>query len=130
MLWAVASATYLGAAVELVISAHWAEWQQWVAFVAVGLGLAVVAWAWRTPSARSLAAVRAVSAAVAVVAVVGVVLHLKGNYGFSAEVSPDDTTWERMIDTFTGGNPAFAPGMVAVGAVLAYAATWRHAARS
>ena len=128
ILWAVALAVYLGAAVELALVEHWAEWQQWIALVVVGVAGAVTAVGWRSPSPGTLRAVRAVSAVVLVVSVVGVGFHLWGNFEFSREVAPGETAVERLWDTVSGGNPAFAPGMLAVAAVLALAAVWRHPA--
>ncbi len=128
VLWAVAVATYLGAAVELVLVEHWAEWQQWISLVAVAVALAATASGWRAPSAGTLRAARVVSLAVLAVSVVGVGFHLWGNFEFSHEVSPGDSASERAWDTLSGGNPAFAPGMLAIAAALALAAAWRHPA--
>ena len=128
VLWAVALAVYAGAAVELALAEHWAEWRQWIAFVAVGAAGASVVAAWRAPSPATLGVARGLSAGVLVVSVLGVGLHLWGNYGFSLEVAPGDDAWERTWDTLKGGNPAFAPGMLAVAAVLGLAAAWRHPA--
>ena len=127
-LWAVSAAVYVGAAVELGISEHVEGWRQWIALVAVAAGLGVGAWGWRRPSGRALGWVRGVSWSVAAVSALGVGFHLWGNYQFSREVAPLDTAWARAWDTLAGGNPAFAPGMLAVAAVLALAATWGHPA--
>ena len=128
VLWAVAVATYLGAAVELVLVEHWAEWQQWIALVAVAVALAATAGGWRAPSAGTLRAVRVASGAVLALSLLGVGFHLWGNLAFSREVAPGDSLWERAADTLTGGNPAFAPGMLAVAAALALGATVGHPA--
>ena len=128
VLWGVSLATYLGAAVELALVEHWAEWQQWMALLTVAVALATTASAWRAPSGRTLRAVRVVSVAVLAVSVVGVGLHLWGNLEFSREVSPGDGLWGRVWGTLSGGNPAFAPGVLAVAAVPALAAAWRHPA--
>ena len=125
-LWGVALAVYLGSAVELGLAEHVEGWRQWIALVAVGLGLAASAWAWRRPGPGVLAAVRWVSLAVLAVGVLGVGFHLWGNLTFSLDVAPQETTLERVWDTLTGGNPAFAPGMLAVAAALSLAATWSH----
>ena len=130
VLWAVASAVYVGAAVELALVEHWAEWEQWIALVAVGVALAATASGWRRPSAGTLRAVRVASGAVLAVSVLGVGFHLWGNFEFSLEVSPGDTAAERLWDTLSGGNPAFAPGMLAVAAALSLAAAWRHPGRA
>lgn len=128
VLWAVALAVYLGAAVELALVEHWAEWQQWIALATVAVALAATASGWWAPSPGTLWAVRAASGAVLAVSVLGVGFHLWGNFDFSLEVAPGDTALERLWDTLSGGNPAFAPGMLAVAAVLALAATWGHPA--
>lgn len=123
-LWSIASATYLGAFVELVLSSHYEQWRQWMAFVTVAVGLAAVVWAWRAPSPRSVRTAALVSAAVAGVSLLGVGFHLWGNAQFSLEVDPGGRLAERVWDTLTGGNPAFAPGMLAIAAASAWAATW------
>ena len=125
-LWGVSLAVYLGSAVELGLAEHYEGWRQWMALVAVGLGLAVSAWAWRRPGPGVLAAVRWLSVAVLAVGALGVGFHLWGNLTFSLDVAPLETTAGRAWDTLTGGNPAFAPGMLAVAAALSLAATWAH----
>lgn len=128
VVWAVAVATYLGAAVELALVEHWHEWEQWIALATVAVALVATASGWRAPSAGTLRAVRVVSGAVLAVSVAGVGFHLWGNFAFSREVSPGDGAWERAADTLTGGSPAFAPGVLAVAAALALAATIGHPA--
>ncbi len=129
VVWAVAGATYLGALTDMVLVEHYEEWRQWIAVVAAAAGLASVAWAWTTPTARSLKTVHVVSAGIAAISVLGIAFHLWGNVQFSIEVAPDETLRERLWDTLSGGNPALAPGMMAVAAVLGWAAAWDHPAR-
>ncbi len=125
-LWGVALAVYLGSAVELGLAEHFHGWRQWIALVAVGLGLAASAWAWRRPGPTVLAAVRWIGVATLAVGVLGVGFHLWGNLTFSLDVTPLESVAERIWDTLPGGNPAFAPGMLAVAAALSLAATWAH----
>ncbi len=127
-LLAAAAATYLGGAVELVLIEHWDEWQQWVAFGLIALGGGAVVWAARAPTPRSLRALRAFGLVVGVGAVAGIVLHGWGNAEFAREIDPGLTAMGTVAEAATGGNPLFAPGMLALAAALGVAATWRHPA--
>ncbi len=127
-LLATAAATYLAAAVELVLVEHYADTAQIIPFVLIVAGLAAVAWAWASPSRRSLAALRGVGALVVFGSLVGIGLHVKGNVAFALEVQPDAGLGEVVWDGLSGGNPLLAPGMVALAGVLAAAATHRHPA--
>ncbi|MDZ7689617.1 MAG: hypothetical protein U5K69_00355 [Balneolaceae bacterium] len=56
----------------------------------------------------------------------GVYQHLEHNYYFALEISPNITTWQAVIEALYGGSPFLAPGVFFLGAILAYAATWKH----
>ncbi|WP_412067787.1 hypothetical protein [Rubrivirga sp. IMCC43871] len=127
-LLAAAAVTYLGGAVELVLVEHWGEWQQWIAFVLIVVGLAAVAWAARAPSPRSLGALRWFGLVVGIGAFAGVALHGWGNAAFAREIDPGLSLLGTVAEGATGGNPLFAPGMVALAAALGVAAGWRHPA--
>ena len=127
-LLATAAATYLAAAVELVLVEHYEEWQQIWPFVMTALGVAAAGWAWASPGAASLRAARWAGALASVTALVGVYFHLEGNLGFVREVRPETTGVAAVWDALSGGNPLLAPGMVALAGLLAAAATYRHPA--
>jgi hypothetical protein len=119
------SVTYGASAVELALVEHWHGWTQWLPFVMAGAGLFAALWLVRDPSSRSVGAVRVVSALVVVGSAAGIVLHARGNALFALEVRPDTAGLEVAIEAATGGNPLLAPGMMALAAALAAAATWR-----
>ncbi|WP_412063325.1 hypothetical protein [Rubrivirga sp. IMCC45206] len=125
-LLAAAAVTYVGGAVELVLVEHWGEWQQWIAFVLIVVGLAAVAWAARAPSPRSLGSLKVFGLVVGIGAIAGVALHGWGNAAFAREIDPGLTALGTVAEAATGGNPLFAPGMLALAAALGVAAAWRH----
>lgn len=112
-----AAATYIGAAVELVLVEHYEGVWQLVPFGVIAVGLLAIGMAWSAPTER--ARVLKVVGAVAVVAsVLGVYFHLEGNWTLVAEVRPDQSAAARAWDALSGGNPLLAPGMVALAGVL------------
>lgn len=125
-LLATAAVTYLAAAVELVLVEHYADVLQAVPFVLIAAGLTTVVWAWASPTPRALWALRVVAAVVIVGSVVGVGLHVNGNLAFALEIRPSAELREVLWEGASGGNPLLAPGMVALAAVLAAAAAYRH----
>lgn len=127
-LLATAVATYLAAAVELVLVDHYEEWQQVLPFATIALGLAAAGWAWASPAPASLRSARWAGALAAATALAGVYFHVEGNLGFAREVRPGEGGLALAWDALSGGNPLLAPGMVALAGVLAAAATYRHPA--
>jgi hypothetical protein len=49
-----------------------------------------------------------------------------GNFTFWQEVQPDSTSWELIVETFKGGIPVLAPGILTLGSVIGLAATYKH----
>ena len=125
-LLAAAVATYLAAAVELVLVDHYEEWQQILPFVMIAIGLAAAGWAWAAPGPGSVRAARWAGALAAAVSGLGVYFHVEGNLGFAREVHPGAGVAELAWDALSGGNPLLAPGMIALAGLLAAAATYRH----
>ena len=119
------SATYGASAVELALVEHWHGWTQWLPFVMAGAALVAAGAFARSPSSRTVLALRVVSALVVIGSAAGVVLHARGNAGFALEVRPDTAGVDLALEAATGGNPLLAPGMMALAALLAAAATWR-----
>lgn len=125
-LWAAAVATYLAAAVELVLVEHYEEWQQALPFGMIALGSLAASWAWRSPGRTSIRSARWAGVLATMTALVGVYFHVEGNLGIAREVHPDASGAEVFWDALSGGNPLLAPGMIALAGVLAAAATYRH----
>ncbi len=123
-----AAATYLAAAIELVLVDHYEDALQFIPFGLIALGLGAVAWAGASPSRPSLRTLQGVAALVVSGSLLGIVLHVKGNVEFAREIQPDAGLVEALWDGLSGGNPFLAPGMIALAAVLAAAAAYRHPA--
>ncbi|MGB3543333.1 hypothetical protein, partial [Rubrivirga sp.] len=83
------SVTYVASAIELALVEHWHGWTQWLPFVMASAGLLAALWASRSPSSRSVRALRVVSALVVLGGAAGVVLHARGNALFALEVRPE-----------------------------------------
>ena len=56
----------------------------------------------------------------------GVYLHIEGNVAFEREVDPQATTSKLILQGLGGGNPLLAPGILAIAALIAAAATYRY----
>jgi hypothetical protein len=65
---------------------------------------------------------------VALGSLLGVYEHIEGNIGLLLEVTPNATTAKIISEALGGANPLLAPGMLALAAVLAVAATYYHPA--
>lgn len=125
-LLAAAVATYLAAAVELVLVGHYEDWQQILPFVMVVLGVLASGWAWVSSTPVSLQGTRWAGGLATVTALAGVYFHLTGNLEFAREVQIGASSRELLWDAISGGNPLLAPGMVALAGLLAAGATYRH----
>ncbi len=129
-LLATALVIYVGAAVELWLVEHVEGVYQWVPFGLAAIG-AASALAFRASASRRTGGVlRASSAVVVAGSVWGVVLHVRGNLAFEREVHPDAPLWGALREAAGGVSPLLAPGTLALAAVLAAAATYRHPALS
>lgn len=127
-LLATALVIYGGAVVELWLVEHVEGWLQWVPFGLAAAGGAAALWVRVAAGRRAVGVLRAVSALVVAGSVWGVVLHVQGNLAFEREVRPDAPFWEALWEAAGGVSPLLAPGTLALAAVLAAAATYRHPA--
>ena len=59
---------------------------------------------------------------------IGMVQHLRGNLGFEREIFPEAPLAELLGSALNGVAPLLAPGGIALGALIAGAATYRHPA--
>lgn len=124
-----AAAVYASAAVELYLVGHVEGWQQWLPFGVVALGVAAVAWRSTSAGSGPTRTVRATAVIAVATSALGIGFHLWGNAAFAREVDPSLSLAGAAWESFTGGNPALAPGMVALAGVLSAAATYREPAR-
>ena len=113
---------------ELILLEHWALPWQLVPFFLCGGGIGAIvlfAVAPRLWTARLLQVVMVLAAAGAVV---GMIQHLRGNMAFEREIFPDAAAGEMLFAAARGVAPLLAPGGLALGALVAVAATYRHPA--
>ena len=118
----------IGTLVELVAIGHTKEPIQLVPFILCILGLAIVSVALARPARKSLMALRAVMIPVTLGSLLGVWEHVENNAAFYLEVHPTATTTQLVGAALGGASPLLAPGMLALAAALAVAATYYHPA--
>lgn len=110
--------------VELLLLNHLDRPWQWIPFAALGALATVNAWVWRRPTGRSLRLYRAFMGLLLLTGLVGVGFHLRQNYQFGLELSPEAVGWNRLLETLKGPAPALAPGLFvqlgALGLIFAY----------
>lgn len=117
-----------GAVVELLLVEHTEDPLQLTPFVLCGLGALGAVAALVRPARPSLWALRVLMLLVAAGSLLGVYLHVESNYQLEREVYPDKPATQLMLGALGGGNPLLAPGVLAVAALLAVAATYQHPA--
>lgn len=113
---------------ELALVEHDESFVQLVPYILCGLGIAAVAAVIFRPRRVVLLASRWVLGLVALGSLYGWYEHVAHNLAFELEIRPNATTGEVLWDALGGASPLLAPGILALGAVLAYAATYRHPA--
>ena len=126
-LLSVSGALCLGTVIELWLAEH-TEGTQLVPFVLCGLGLLVVVRMLLRPGRATAWGLRAIMGIVALGSVFGIYEHLEHNAGFYLEIHPNAATAEVVWGALTGANPLLAPGILALAALLAWAATYHHPA--
>jgi hypothetical protein len=118
----------VGTLVELWLTNHMETFVQLIPFALCGLGLAAVVAALLSPRRAALLALRALMVLVALGGFFGVYRHLAGNLEFHRELHPNASTGELLSGALGGANPLLAPGILALTAALAIAATYYHPA--
>ena len=126
-LW-LAGGIFLGTVVELLLANHLEDPIQWIPFGLCALGMAAIMAVLRRPQRGTVLALRAVMGLAALGSLYGVWEHLEGNIGFASEIKPNATTIQLLLAGLTGGNPLLAPGILALAAIIALAATYYHPA--
>lgn len=121
---------FAGVPFELWAAEHTSEPAQYIPFVLSGLALVAVIAALLRPSRRTLLALRWIMVPVALGSLLGLYLHLTGNIAFAREIQPNASTMTVLQEALHGADPLLAPGVLAIGAVIAAAATYYHPALS
>lgn len=117
-----------GTVVELWLTEHFEEQLQLIPFILCAAALVAVGAVWFRPTRQTIIALRVIMAIVMVGSLLGTVLHLANNFDFELEIRPNATAGEVVLDALMGANPLLAPGVLALAAVLAIAATYYHPA--
>ena len=118
----------VGAVAELWLVEHMEDPVQLLPFVLCGLGAAVAVVALLWPRRTALWALRVVMLLVAAGSLLGIYLHVESNFGLERELYPDRPAGQLLLGALGGANPLLAPGVLAVAAILALAATYQHPA--
>ncbi|HEX8129561.1 MAG TPA: hypothetical protein VF527_10705 [Pyrinomonadaceae bacterium] len=117
-----------GALLELWLIGHTEDPVQFVPFVLCGLGMLAVVAALARPRRATLMVLRVCMALVVLGSLVGIYLHVESNLALQREISPNATAGATLFGALGGANPLLAPGILAVAAMLALAATYHHTA--
>ena len=117
---------FAGALVELWLVGHTEDVIQLVPFVASLVGIVVCLLVFFWPSTGTIQVMRIWMVVVVLGTLLGVYLHIEGNVDFEREVDPQATTSKLILQGLGGGNPLLAPGILAIAALIAAAATYRY----
>lgn len=118
----------VGTAVELWLQEHTGTAVQFIPFVLCGAALLVVILVLLRPSRGTIWTLRLVMALVISGSLFGMFEHFEHNLAFEMEIRPTATAVSLLADTLHGASPMLAPGILALTAVLALAATYYHPA--
>jgi hypothetical protein len=118
----------VGTIVELFLAKHYEDAIQIVPFALCGVGLvAVVAALWR-PGRGTLLALRGVMGLLMLGGLIGIYEHLTNNFAFELEMRPNAVWSDVWFQALRGAAPLLAPGILAIAALIAIAATYAHPA--
>jgi hypothetical protein len=117
-----------GALLELWLIEHMEDPVQFIPFVLCGLGALAAFAVLARPRRATLLALRVCMTLVVLGSLLGAYLHVAGNLELQREISPGATASAALLGALGGANPLLAPGILAVAATLALAATYRHPA--
>lgn len=115
-----------GALIELWLVDHTKEVFQLAAFVLAGAGSLAALLALLRPGRASVQILRACMIVIVFGSIFGVYEHVAGNVAFEQEIHPDAGNAQLLSRGLRGGNPLLAPGVLAIAAVVAWSATYRH----
>lgn len=117
---------FCGAIIELWLVGHTEDPIQWLAFILAGVGAIAALVALVFPGRAIVRLLRICMAVVVVGSLFGIYEHVTGNIAFEREIHPDMSTGQAVWKGLQGANPLLAPGILAIAALLALSATYRH----
>ena len=117
---------FAGALAELWLVGHTEGPIQLLPFVlaVVAIVVSLLVFFWR--SAGTIQVMRIWMGIVVLGTLLGIYLHVEGNVAFGREVDPKASTSQLAWEGVGGGNPLLAPGVLAIAALLAVAATYHY----
>ena len=118
---------FAGTIAELLSVKHYHGIVQLIPIAMCGLGLILLLLTWWTPKPAVVKVMRIAMGLIALTSLIGVYEHIEGNLGFFREIHPHAGTSELVRAALTGRDPLLAPGMLAIAAILAVAATYAAA---
>jgi glucan phosphoethanolaminetransferase (alkaline phosphatase superfamily) len=118
----------LGTMVELYLEKHTKEPLQFVPFALCGLSILSVLAVLLRPQRIAIWVMRLVMLITLLGSALGVYEHLSSNINFEVEMHPKAAVTTLIGPALMGAAPIIAPGMLALAAVLAIAATYYHPA--
>lgn len=118
----------VGTVIELLLTNHWEDVIQLIPFALCGLGLVAIMVVLLYPQRLTLLSLRGCMALVALGSLFGIYEHLEHNLAFELEIRPNAVVGDIFMDALAGANPLLAPGILALAAILAVAATYYHPA--
>ena len=118
----------VGTVVELFLAKHTEDPLQFAPFVLCGLGLIAVMAALRRPRRATLMALRGVMSLLMIGSLFGMYEHLANNFAFELEMRPSAVWSDVWFQALRGAAPLLAPGILALAAIIAIAATYEHPA--
>jgi hypothetical protein len=127
-LLATSAALFVGAVIELWLVGHTEAFVQLLPFGLCALGLVAVLVTLFSPRRIQLLFMRASMGLIVLGSLFGVYEHVVNNIAFQREIHPNATSREVLMGAIGGANPLLAPGILALAAVLALAATYSHPA--
>ena len=117
-----------GTTVELLMVNHAGDAVQLIPFVLCALGATAALVALFRPRRATLLILRACMTLTVTGSLFGVYQHFENNLAFEREINPNAPAWDALLTALGGANPLLAPGILAVAAILALAATYHHPA--
>jgi len=117
-----------GTIVELGLAEHTQSLIQFLPFVLCGLGLAAIIAVLLRPHKKTILGLRVVMSIAALSSLLGMYEHITSNLEVVAEVKPEAVGLGALWEALRGAAPILAPGILALMACLALAATYYHPA--
>ncbi|HEX2619849.1 MAG TPA: hypothetical protein VHL11_06875, partial [Phototrophicaceae bacterium] len=110
------------------LAGHVKETLQLIPFGLCFLGFLAVTAVLLRPQRLTILVLRITMVGVAAGSLLGMYLHLKTNLDFELEIRPNAAIGDVLMEALKGASPLLAPGILALVAVLAIAATYYHPA--